>query len=87
MNVNRLAFAYGLYFPVLYARGEPVWRYLKSLEVTQWAPVKDIATLQERKLVKLLDSARMPLPRRGLPRTKRPIARRSTIDSRLVVFL
>jgi len=62
VNVNRLAFAYGLYFPVLYARGEPVWRYLKSLEVTQWAPVKDIATLQERKLVKLLDSARMNVP-------------------------
>jgi phenylacetate-CoA ligase len=62
VNLNRVVFAYGLYYPVLYARSEPVWRYLKSLEVTQWAPSKDLAALQHRKLIKLLDSARSNVP-------------------------
>ena len=62
MDLNRLAFAYGVYFPVLYARREPVKRYLAELSETQWTPRAALEDLQRRKLERLLHAARTHVP-------------------------
>jgi len=62
MDLSRLTFAYGVYFPVVFARGEPVGRHLENLAQTQWIPLKDLKALQHRKLAALLDVARDNVP-------------------------
>ena len=58
MELNRLAFAYGLYLPATYVRGEPITRYLHKLLETQWAPLQQLEAIQQRKLRALVDAAR-----------------------------
>src|SRR4051812_3910274 len=62
MDLNRLAFAYGVYLPTLYVRREPVTRYMAELEQSQWMPKSAHEALQERKLRRLLEVARAEVP-------------------------
>src|SRR5882672_7467773 len=50
-------FKYGVFFPVVTARGERVFHYLKKLEESQWSDPKTIGHIQAAKLGTLLRHA------------------------------
>ena len=53
-DLNSRLFKYGVFWPVVTARGEPVFRLLKELEESQWLPEERLRQIQEEKLDRLL---------------------------------
>jgi phenylacetate-CoA ligase len=61
-DVDSLIFKYGVFWPVVTLRGEPVFRRLSELEASQWHDAGSIAALQAEKLSRLLDHCRRFVP-------------------------
>jgi phenylacetate-CoA ligase len=62
MDFNHLFFKYGVYYPIVYLRGEHVRRHQEELSATQWSPAERIESLQNDKLAALLSAAAIHVP-------------------------
>ena len=53
-DLNSRIFKYGVFWPVVTARGEPVFKLLSELEQSQWFPEERLREIQEEKLARVL---------------------------------
>lgn len=60
--LNQIFFKYGLYYPVVFVRGEWVPQYLKKLRTSQFLNSKELKALQLNKLNALLSYAKKNVP-------------------------
>ena len=57
-DLNSRIFKYGVFWPVVTARGEPVFKLLSELEESQWFPEERLREIQEEKLARVLAHSR-----------------------------
>lgn len=62
LGLDRAFFRYGVYYPVLLARGEWFLPYLRDLRRTQFLPPEELQALQLARLNRLLDHAALAVP-------------------------
>lgn len=62
MDLRKIIFKYGVYFPVVSVRGEQVFHHLSALNRSQWCSQDELANLQLTKLRNLIDGAKKDVP-------------------------
>ena len=62
MDANQLLFKYGVYWPVVWARGQAVPIYLRRLLQSQYISRSELASLQTAKLQRMLAYAKRSVP-------------------------
>ena len=58
IDANQLFFRFFVYYPLVWARGQPVPAYLKALSESQYLPAAEVRALQLSKLKRLIEHAR-----------------------------
>ncbi|MGQ7274708.1 phenylacetate--CoA ligase family protein [Marinobacter sp. V034] len=62
MRINKFFFKYLIYYPVIFIRGEWIWRFSRELNKSQFLSAEDIEKIQIEKLNKLLYHAKSFVP-------------------------